>query len=96
MGIGLEVDLAQVGERLVALDRVGDDPVPRDVLGRVIRRSEAPALLAEVPVDDRIADYVLQTFELSDNESSAGLEGIQYRYIYITFSPRNSPKDRHS
>lgn len=61
-----------MGKRLVALDGVGDD-VDAGLL--LVLGDEAPAALAEVPVDDGIGDELVEALELAGDESAVGLVG---------------------
>lgn len=67
LGLGLEVDVAEVGEALV--QRVRDDVIGG---GGLVRGGEAPAALAEVPVDDGEGDEVLEALELAGDQGAVG------------------------
>ena len=70
-----KVDMAQVGKVLMALKRIRNDILARLLF---ILGDEAPATLTEMPVHDGKGNKVLETLELSGNQSTMSLQDEKY------------------
>lgn len=65
----LKIHLLQMREPLMALNRVGNHILAGNIL---TLGDEAPAALAEMPVNHRVRDDVLEALKLAGNERATG------------------------